>query len=264
MDINKMRNFVPAEQDLKDQIFFEDDKKREIMVIKTNRDGLKYSIDGEMNFGAVKSSKNQLRIIFSFIKEETDNFVVDLNIPIDENIDDIKSYFNQNTLYVSFYYYENKKLYYGFSKSFKISKSQKKEILKMLDSEYPIIHKMDLADLKLKKIISSNYYVYKTELDKDKVSDYFLDILKKFIGKNINMSLWFSYDKDAYYVYSSEMLEEEEVVEKNKNPLDDTALPFGVVRGNTIFLAAINQKGLKRLAQIAGHNKYEEKYNLWN
>lgn len=264
MDIEKKQNFVPAEEKIIDEIFIEDDKNKEVMIIKTNRDGLKYSIDGDMNFGAVKSSKNQLRIIFSFIKKETDNFVVDLNIPIDENIEDIKSFFNQEYLYVSFYYYEEDKLYYGFSKSFKIQNSQKKEILDMLEPGYPVIHKVDLTDLKLKNIISSKYYLYKVGIDKDEISDYFLDVLKKFIGEDTNMSLWFNYDKDSYFVYSIEELDDGELIEKNKNPLEDAALPFGVVRDDTIVLAVIDQNGLKRLAQIAGHNKYEKKYNLWN
>ncbi|TYB30672.1 MAG: hypothetical protein FXF47_07800 [Candidatus Mcinerneyibacterium aminivorans] len=264
MDIEKKKNFVPADIIIKDRIFMEDDGGKEVLIIKTNKNGLKYSINGEMNFGATKASENEIRFIFSFLRRETDNFVVDLNIPVKKNIEKLKSYLNQKYLYTSFFYYEDNNPYYAFSKSFKIERTQKEEILKMLDPEYPVIHKIDLMDFKLKNIISDKYYSYKLNLKDSKPSRYFLKILKKYSKNKEDITIWFNFDENNYYLFSSKLLKGMNPAEKRKNPLNEGALPFGLVKDKTIFLLIINKDGIDKLAELSGNNGYEKKYNLWN
>lgn len=263
MDFKKHKKFSPISEDFRDKIFYKDDKDRLFIILKTNVEGLKYAIDGNMGFGATKSSKNKLRIIYSFIKEKTDNFVLDFELDIDKHKKTIKKYFNQNNLYVAFMYNQENKFHFGFSKSYIIEKEQKELILSMLDENYPVIHKISLSNIKLQKFFGKNYYKYKFDAG-DNIVDKFKNYMKKFSAKKENVWSWFSYEDDIYYFFINKKIDNKEIIEKNVDPLSQTAVPFGFTsKKNEIFLLAIDKEGINKLNELSEKSDYKKKYNLW-
>src|SRR6056297_259177 len=266
MDFIKLDNFSEIKKNLFKKSFSRDSNSRLFLHVTTSMEGIKFSLENKMGIGFRKLEENHLRIILTFSGEKGESFAMDLDLSIDDYKKTILSYINQDKQYIAFLYKKDGKYFYGYSKAFKINEEQKKEVGKMLEDGYPVIHKIPLSEFKLDELLNKKYFLY--EVEKNKYNSIFLKkLLIDSLNKEKRVALWFEHDDKKALIFSSKKISNKNITLKKKNtdPLDYTALPFGITgRENDIFLIAVDKKGIEEIIEKSGNKSYEKKFNFWN
>jgi len=262
MDFIKLDNFSEIKKNIFKKSFSRDSNSRLFLHVTTSMEGIKFSLENKMGIGFRKLEGNHLRIILTFSGEKGESFAMDM----DDYKKIILSYINQDKQYIAFLFKKDGKYFYGYSKAFKINEEQKKVVVKMLEDDYPVIHKIPLSEFKLDELLNKKYFLYKVEKNKYN-SIFFKKLLIDSLNKEERVSLWFNLEDKNALIFSSKKISNKNINLKKKNtdPLDYTALPFGITgRENDIFLIAVDKKGIEEIIEKSGNKSYEEKFNFWN
>ncbi len=246
--------------DAPDEGIHRSDNGEFVCLIHADLDTVKLAMTSAISFGAQKTSQHGIRLFFSFGTSLHAHTLVTLDCPLAS--EDLDAFISQEKLFLALAYSIDDSHYFGFIATFKPDPAIVQEMHAMKSPDYIMHRTIALSTVNSSALAHGLFHRYDFHGDARPIMKKHLND-HAFGGKTV--SVWFTPASDHICIFSIEPLRERESSVTITNIFTESAIPFGFTDGEgTVFICALDKKGIEQCAEKGNRRSYENIYSVWN